>query len=214
LELLELKSNIRTTTGKNAARVLRREERIPAVLYGPETSPVLLSVHINDLDQVLKNTRSGQLVLNLVIQNGETYTKTTMIKELQIHPVSHNFIHVDFYEISMDRKIVVKIPVEVKGKSKGVEAGGTLQIIRHELEILCLPALIPDSIEINIADLDIGDSIHLSDISLEGDMEFSEEAHLTVVTVLAPKMEEEPEKDEEAEELSEGKEPTESGEEE
>jgi len=215
LELLELKSTIRTSTGKGAARVIRRKDQIPAVLYGPKTDTVLLFVHTNDLEQVLKNTTSGQLVLNLVVQNGKTYTKTTMIKELQIHPVSQNFLHVDFYEISMDRKITVKVPVVVSGKSTGVEEGGTLQIVRHELEILCLPSEIPESIVIDVTGLDIGDSIHTSGISLEGNIEFPEEDRLTVVTVLAPKMEEEPEEEEEeVEELVEGEEPAEPVEEE
>ncbi|MFC1829186.1 50S ribosomal protein L25, partial [Thermodesulfobacteriota bacterium] len=127
-----------------------------------------------------------------------------------------NFLHVDFYEISMDRKITVKIPVVVSGKSTGVEVGGTLQIIRHELEILCLPSEIPESIDIDVTGLDIGDSVHLDDISLEGAIEFPEEENVTVVTILAPKMEEEPEEEEEeeAEELAEGEEPAEPVEEE
>jgi len=77
-----------------------------------------------------------------------------MIKELQTHPVSRHYQHIDFYEISMDRKIRVKIPVVVKGKARGVEEGGILQIIRRELEILCLPTEIPETIEIDITDLD------------------------------------------------------------
>jgi len=211
LELIELKSNIRTSVGKGPARVLRRENRVPAVFYGPDTDPVLLSVNTNDLDHVMKNSRAGQMVLNLVIQNGESYTKAAMVKELQVHPVSRNFLHVDFYEVSMDRKLKVKVPVVVKGKSKSVELGGMLQIIRHELDVLCLPAQIPDSIEIDVTDLDIGDSIHIGDISPEGDIEFTDEAHLTVVTILTPKMEEEPveEGEEEAEAIAADEEPTE-----
>ena len=104
----------------------------------------------------------------------------------------------------MDRKIKVKIPVAIKGKSKGVELGGMLQIVRRELEVLCLPAEIPDDIEIDVTDLDIGDSIHIRDISLEGDVEFPDDANLTLVTILSPKIEEEEleEEEEEAEEMA------------
>ena len=203
MELIELKAKIRTTVGNSPARVMRRQGQIPAILYGPETEPVLLAVAVNDLEQVLKKGKSGQVVLNLVIQNGETSTRPAMIKELQTHPLSRNFLHVDFYEIAMDRKINVNIPVVTIGKSKGVEDGGILQIIRRELEVLCLPFEIPETIEIDISDLDIGDSIHVSDISLEGDVEFLEDAHFTIVTVLSPRVEEiveeeELEEDEEA----------------
>ena len=201
MELIELKTNVRTTVGNGPARRLRQTGQIPAVLYGPKTESVLLSVNKNDLDLVLKKGRSGQIILNLVIQNnGETYTRPAMIKELQVHPVSRNYLHIDFYEIDMDRKITIGIPIVTVGSSVGVERGGVLQIIRRELEVQCLPFEVPKSIQIDVTDLDMGDSIHLEDISLDGDVEFIGESNLTVVTVLTPKIEEEPEEEEELEE--------------
>lgn len=200
MELIELKTNIRTTVGNGPARRLREAGQIPAVLYGPKTESVLLSVNKSDFDLILKKGRIGQLILNLVIQNnGETYTRPAMIKELQVHPVSRKFLHIDFYEIDMDRKITAGVPVVTTGKSVGVERGGILQIIRRELEVQCLPFEVPKSIEIDITDLDMGDSIHVEDISLEGEVEFLGEANLTVVTILTPKIEEEPEEEEEEE---------------
>jgi len=189
LNFVELKANVRTTIGNGPARALRRSGKIPGVLYGPGKEPVMLSVVVNDLEQVLKTSKAGQVLLNLVIQNGETATSSAMIKELQTHPVSRNFVHVDFYEIALDRKIRVKIPVSIKGKAKGVEDGGMLQIIRRELEVLCLPFKIPELIKVDITDLDIGDSIHVSDIVLEEGIEFLDDDHFTVVTVLSPKTE-------------------------
>jgi len=201
LELIELKTNIRTTVGNGPARRLRQTGQIPAVLYGPKTESVLLSVNKKDLDLVLKKGRSGQIILNLVIQNnGETYTRPAMIKELQVHPVSRNYLHIDFYEIDMDRKITVGVQVVITGTSVGVERGGILQIIRRELEVKCLPFEVPESIEIDVTDLDMGDSVHVKDISLDGEVEFLGESNLTVVTILMPKIEEEPEAEEEAEE--------------
>lgn len=201
MELIELKTNVRTTVGNGPARRLRQTGQIPAVLYGPKTESVLLSVNKSDLDLVLKKGRSSQIILNLVIQNnGETYTRPAMIKELQVHPVSRNYLHIDFYEIDMDRKITVGVRVVTTGKSVGVERGGILQIIRRELEVECLPFEVPESIVIDITDLDMGDSVHVEDISLDGDVEFLGESNLTVVTILTPKLEEEPEAEEEAEE--------------
>jgi len=206
LELIELKTNIRTATGNGPARVLRQAGQIPAVFYGPGTESVLLSVNISDIDRVLKKGRIGQALLNLVIQNnGETSAKTVMVKELQLHPVSRNFLHIDFYEVAMDRKIMVNVPVTTTGKAKGVEVGGILQIVRRELEVQCFPLDVPESIEIDIADLDIGDSIHVGDISRQSGIEFLGEENFTVVTVVSPKVEEEEEPvEEEAEEGEEG----------
>ena len=219
MELIELKTNIRTTTGNGPARRLRQAGQIPAVLYGPETESVLLSVNISDIDRVLKKGRIGQALLNLVIpNNGETSTKTAMVKELQLHPVSRNFLHIDFYEVAMDRKIMVNVPVTTTGKAKGVEVGGILQIIRRELEVQCLPLDVPESIEIDITDLDIGDSIHVGNISLQSEIEFLGGENFTVVTIVSPKIEEEEEElvEEEAEEgeaaiAEEGEERPESG---
>ncbi len=206
MELIELKTNIRTATGNGPARVLRQAGQIPAVFYGPGIESVLLSVNISDIDKVLKKGRIGQALLNLVIQNnGETSAKTVMVKELQLHPVSRNFLHIDFYEVAMDRKIMVNVPVTTTGKAKGVEVGGILQIVRRELEVQCFPLDVPESIEIDIADLDIGDSIHVGDISRQSGIEFLGEENFTVVTVVSPKVEEEEEPvEEEAEEGEEG----------
>lgn len=202
MELIELKATTRTTLGNGPARRMRQKGQMPAVLYGPETEPVLLSVNVSELEQVLKKGGIGQVLLNLVIHdNGETSSRPAMIKELQTHPVSRNFLHVDFYEIYMDRKIRVKIPVVTTGKSIGVELGGMLQTVRRELEVLCLPLEVPESIEIDITDLDMGDSVHVGDIPQKGDVEFLDDPHFTVVTILSPKIEaaEEPAEEEEEE---------------
>jgi large subunit ribosomal protein L25 len=190
LDFVELKTNMRTKVGNGPARALRREGKIPAVLYGPDTEPVLLAVAVNDLEQILKKSKAAQVLLNVLIQNGETSTKSAMIKELQTHPVSRDFLHLDLYEIALDRKITVKIPIAIKGKPIGVENGGVLQTVRRELEVSCLPFAIPELIEIDVTDLDIGDSIHVGKLSIGGDVELMDDDHFTVVTVLTPKVEE------------------------
>lgn len=217
MEQIELKASVRKDTGNGPARVLRREGRVPAVLYGRDTEPVLLSVSTDDFEEILKKGKVSQVLLNLVIQNGKTFEKSVIIKELQTHPVSKDFLHIDFYEIDMKRKIVVNVPVVTKGKSKGVELGGVLQIIRHELEVMCYPGDIPEEIVIDITELDMGDSVHVEEIPLEGDMEIQADVNYTVLTVLSPKVEEEvvEEEEEEIEEgeegAAEGEEPSETG---
>jgi len=190
LEQFDINVTVRKTTGNSPARELRRSGFIPAVLYGPQTEPVLLSASVKDLEQIFKKGNVGSMILNLVIQNGEQVTKPAMIKELQSHPVSGNFIHIDFYEIDMNRKINVMIPVVTTGKSKGVEDGGVLQVVRRELEVLCLPGDIPEAIEIDITNLDIGDSVHMDEIPLGDHIEMLSDANFTVVTIVSQKVEE------------------------
>jgi large subunit ribosomal protein L25 len=204
LEQIELKANVRKNTGKGSARVLRRDGRMPAVLYGPDQVPVLLSINVKELEKISKNYNLSQVPLNLVIGDGKSATKKVMVKELQTHPVSLDYLHIDLYEIAMDRKIKVNVPVVTKGKSIGVELGGVLQIVRRELEVLCLPAEIPESIELDITDLDIGDSVHVDEIPLEGEIEIAAAMNFTVLTILSPKVEvEEVEEEEELEEEAE-----------
>jgi len=116
LELLELNALVRKTVGNGPARVLRREGRFPAVFYGPKTDNLLLSVNIREFEQTLKKSKSGQVLVNLVIQNGERITQPAMLKELQSHPVSGNFLHADFYQIFMDQKINVMVPIVTRGR--------------------------------------------------------------------------------------------------
>ena len=213
MEQIKLKAQIRKTVGNGPARLLRREGRVPAVLYGSKIETILLSIDIKDFEHILKEASVGSVLLNLQIQNGKTSSRSAMIKELQTHPVSGQFLHVDFYEIDMQKKITAKVPVVAKGKSIGVEVGGLLQYARRELEVLCLPTEIPEAIEVDISDLDIGDSIHVEDISLAGDIEIPADTNFTLVTILAPKVEEIVEEEEllEGEELEEGEEAAEEG---
>jgi large subunit ribosomal protein L25 len=196
VEHFELNATVRKTTGNSPARELRRGGHIPAILYGPKTEPMMLSVNHKELEQILKKGNIGSIILNLVIQNGKKVTKPAMIKELQSHPVSRVFLHVDFYEIDMKRKINVMIPVVTKGVCKGVELGGLLQIIRREIEVLCMPGDIPEAIEIDITDLDVGDSVHVEEIPLGDNVEIPADVNFTVLTIVSPKIEEVEEEEE------------------
>ena len=111
MEQIDLKAQVRKKTGKGPARTLRREGKMPAVLYGQKTDSIMLSIDIREFEQIVKNANVGSLLLNLQIQNGKTLTRPAMIKELQVHPVSGKILHIDFYEIDMERKIRVGVPV-------------------------------------------------------------------------------------------------------
>lgn len=188
MELVELKANKRTETGNGPARRLRQAGRMPAVLYGPGSEPIMLSLDRRELELVLKKNRVSQVVLALAVEEFSD-RKTAMIKELQIDPLSGGYIHADFYEVAMDRKVLVKVPVVTKGKCIGVELGGMLQVIRRKLEVLCFPNRIPKSIDIDVTNLGLGDAVHVEDIVLEGGIEIPHDVNFTVLTVLGRKAE-------------------------
>lgn len=211
MEQINLEAQVRKTTGNGPARVLRREGRIPAILYGPKTDAILLSIDNKEFEQIIKKSSIGSVLLKLEIKNGQTGTHSAMVKELQTHPVTGQYLHVDFYEVDLTRKINAMIPVTLTGKSQGVEDGGILQIVRREIEVFCLPTAIPEAIEVDISELEIGGSIHINEVTLPGDVELPEDTDFTVITILAPKLEEEVV---EEEELEEGEEAAEEGDEE
>ena len=197
MEKIELKATIRKTMGNGPARELRRQGLIPAILYGPKSEPIMLSVVIREFENIIKTGNIGQMLLNLEIQNGKKQIKTAMIKELQTQPVTGNLLHIDFYEVAMDQKIRVSIPVVTTGEAVGVELGGILQVVRHEVDVFCYPNEIPESIEVDISNMEVGDSLHIGDVALDEAIELADEANFTVVTVLSPKVEEEEVEEEE-----------------
>lgn len=187
MEIHKIEAQPRKTIGKGPARALRRGGRIPAVLYGPETDNILLSLDIHGTDLLLKKINYAQALLNLVVDTDPVIDKTVMIKEVTLEPLTKKLRHVDFYEINMNKKLTVTVPVMVTGVSKGVEEGGILQIIRRELEIHCLPDAIPEHIAVDVTNLGIGDAIHVNDITLDGKVEIPHDVNFTIVTVVSPK---------------------------
>ncbi|MFP3998441.1 MAG: 50S ribosomal protein L25/general stress protein Ctc [Desulfobacterales bacterium] len=205
MDIVKLNAQTRQETGKGAARVLRRQGRIPAVLYGSDIDTQILSVSAQELERMFNNPKFTRGLINLVVEKGGKSQRTVMIKEFQRDPVKEHYIHIDFHEIKMDQKIATMVPITTTGTSKGVEEGGILQIIRRELEVYCLPANIPEQIEIDISELDVGDSVHVSEIPLAEGVEIPYEVDFTILTVVSPKMEA-PEEEELEEELEEGEE--------
>ncbi len=184
MELFELKTNIRDARGKNAARVLRNEGRVPAVVYGDITDAVAVDVLVVDVAEAIKRSATIQVVVNLAV--GDAEPKVAIIKDIQIDPTSGEYRHVDFQIVALDKKIKAIAPVEPVGKAAGLEMGGLLQVIRRELEVLCLPLAIPTSVKVDVTDLKIGKSIHVDDIQIDG-IEIPHNVNFTVVTVVAPK---------------------------
>ena len=182
---LALAAHIRTETGKGAARRLRQDNQIPAIFYGPGVDPIMLRIEYSRLLDLEKAGKGENAILDLKIQTdeGET-TKKVMVKELTVDPLKNTFVHADFYEISNDREITLPIPVHLLNTPIGVaEEGGILQQIRREVTITCFPDKLIEFLEIDIADLNVGDTIRIGDLELPEGIQIMEEPNLTVAVV-------------------------------
>lgn len=199
---IQLDSKKRTTIGKGSARKLRSMGRLPVILYGPETDSIMLSLDYKQLEKTLRGKSAESIIFDLrVDSNGKNNSKRVMIKEIQKDPVTRDYLHVDFYEISMEKELEVDIPVYLVNTPIGVSEGGILEHIRRELKILCMPKNLIDKIEIDVSGLDVGQSLHIEDISFPPGLKSIEDGNLTIATVVAPTIEEE--KVEEEEEIEE-----------
>ena len=177
----------RKETGKGAARTLRRQALIPGIFYGPEVDPVPLSLNYGDLEKLIRTGAGENVIIDLAIETGEsTLSHRAMLKEIQLDPVKQTIMHVDLYEISLDKKIEVEVPIILTGTAKGVSDGGILQQVSRTVEISCLPDNIPDAFELEVTTLDIGDSLHVSDLKIPEGIEVLEEEELTIATVVPP----------------------------
>jgi large subunit ribosomal protein L25 len=181
----------REEIGKGAARTSRRTGRVPGVLYGHGEDSVPVSVDARELSRLVQSISVENTIVDLDLADGETFK--VLIRELQRHPFKDETLHVDFFHVAMDEKIYVEVPIVVLGTPIGVKnKGGIVDHQLRELEVYCLPGSIPERFEVDISNLDIGDAIHVSDLSIEG-VEIETDLERSVVTVLAPTVIEEPE---------------------
>jgi large subunit ribosomal protein L25 len=203
---LKLTAQTRETTGKGNARSLRRQGLIPAILYGRGADVVSLTLSENEVSDLLATGQATTGVLNLEVVEGKKSTeKNVLIKEIQRHPYRDSIYHLDLLEVAMDQDISVMVPIETVGESIGITMGGILEYKRRELEVVCLPTNIPDSIIIDISDLDIGDTVHVESLQPPAGVSIPFDTNFTVLTLVgaAPEeIEEEEELDEELEDIA------------
>ncbi|MGK7312536.1 MAG: 50S ribosomal protein L25/general stress protein Ctc [Candidatus Longimicrobiales bacterium M2_2A_002] len=216
-EKATLKAELRETTGKGAARRMRREGKIPAVVYGrgEETRPLTVDAH--DFGVLVKEHSLDTTLVDLEI-DGDKEAVQTLVVEVQAHPYKPEVLHVDFQQIHAGEKVTVEVPINLSGTPEGVREGGVLQQVMHVVELECAVEAIPEDFEIDVSGLLIGDSVHISDLVVPEGVEFHVDPKRTICTVAAPTILELPEEEEEVEEpeligeegeeLEEGEEPT------
>jgi large subunit ribosomal protein L25 len=178
----------RSEKGKNAARRLRVKGLIPAVVYGGKDDAVSVAVDPKVLQRVLRSETGRNTILKLDI-GGKGQT-SAILKQWQVDPVKENFLHADFYRIAMDVALRVKVPVAVKGESRGVKVdGGILELIMRAIDVECLPGDIPERIEVDVTDLGINDALRISDVRVNAKIKIIDHADQVVVHVISVKEE-------------------------
>jgi|YNPBryunderm2012_1023409.scaffolds.fasta_scaffold18971_2 large subunit ribosomal protein L25 len=198
MKQVALSAQKRENVGKEISKKLRKQWKIPAIIYGPGIDPLPIAVNFNEFEKA-HNRYKGETVLYLLeVANGETQKYQCILKEFQRDPVTDRFIHLDFYAISSENVLEIEVPIEFVGRPVGLTKGGILEVFLHELTVECLPNAIPDKVVIDISHLDLGDSLHVRDIKVSEGVKIKDRPEETVCTVVA----EEEEKVEGAEETT------------
>jgi large subunit ribosomal protein L25 len=210
MEASNLKISLRKDIGKEASRKLRRSGMIPGVFYGSKEETVHIAVDLKELKTAIRAHGGAHPFLKLIPtgEEGEQLKDAlAILKDTQLDPLTHNLLHIDLFKIDMDTKLTTEVPVNFVGRPEGVQQGGIFQEIRRNLEITAFPSNIPESIEVDINELTIGDSIHIQDVELPDGCEVDTSVNFTIATVSAPRLVvEEVEEEVEAEEEMVGEE--------
>lgn len=185
MAIATLSATARTDSGKGASRSMRRDGRIPAIIYGHKRAPQSLSINTKELGLLLGRIAAEATVIEL---NVDGATSRTLIREIQRHPFKRLILHVDFQELVAGEKVTVRIPIRLIGTPEGVRlSGGILDQTLRDLEIRVDPASIPDHIDVDVLLLTVGHSIHVSELKLAEGIEVLTDADATVCVCAIPK---------------------------
>jgi len=183
-EQLSLTVKTRSAFGKGANRKLRAKELVPGIYYDAKGANIPVMVNEMPLLKLIKTAGSSHVFdLNIESESGQE-KKPSLIWKLQRHPYKSRLTHVDFYGVDMDKQIKVHIPVEIKGKAKGVVLGGRLEIYAEQVEIQCLPAAIPDKVVVDVTELGLNNLVHIADVAFPEGVKAVYENNYAVVGVV------------------------------
>ena len=185
MAIVSFSATPRDATGKGAARQLRGRGQVPAVIYGHDIKPQALSLNARDLDKLLSHIQAESTVIEVTVDG---HTSKTLIREIQRHPIKRQILHVDFQALVAGEKVVVSIPIVLIGTAEGVKLeGGVLEQPLRELEIEVDPSSIPDHVELDVTNMMIGDSLHVSDLKVPEGVEIQDDPETSVAVLAAPR---------------------------
>jgi large subunit ribosomal protein L25 len=190
---VKLKAQKRTLVGRNAVKKVKEKGLVPGVIYGSQAEPMTLQIDARELTTVLAHASSEHVLVELEIVDGSQSThRLALIQEVQHHPLKRALLHVDFHAVLATEKIISEVPIEAVGEALGVRTfGGLLEYSLRTLEVECYPQDLPDLVQIDVSNLNIGESLHVRDIPLPSGVEAITDEDLTVVSVVASRVGEE-----------------------
>jgi ribosomal protein L25, Ctc-form len=191
MEKIMLNVEVREGSGKTSAKDLRNKKLIPAVVYKGGKDALKLQLAAVDMAKILHTKAGENVIVTLKISGADSKTKdkTVVIKEIQREPIKSQILHVDFNEISLTEALKVNVPLSAHGEPEGKKEGGTLEHVMWELQIECLPADIPEKIEIDVSKLKIGDAVYVKDITVPAGVKVLTDPELIAMIVKPPKVE-------------------------
>jgi large subunit ribosomal protein L25 len=185
-QTVTLNASVRERAGKGAARAVRREGRVPAVIYGDKKDPQTISM---DYRELMKQVQTGRFLSTLIDIDVDGSKVRTIPRDVQFDPVRDFIVHVDFLRLGKGARIAVEVAINFLGDedSPGLKRGGVLNVVRHTVEIMCPADAIPESFDMDISELDIGDGLHSTDLTLPEGMTFTiTDRDFTIATISAP----------------------------
>jgi large subunit ribosomal protein L25 len=191
LETLEIRADAREKKHKRDARRLLRNGKVPGIFYGPKTPSIPLELDKREFSSRIAGLEGSHLV-RLKSESPALADKVALVKDMQYHPINGDVIHADLYEVDLTAKITVNVPLHFVGKAAGVVRGGILQPIVREIEVECLPLDIPAYFDVDVSALDIGDSVHIEELTMPADVAAVYDSNFPLVAVVPPTVEEAP----------------------
>lgn len=180
-----VKAEVRKGRGKSNAKSIRRAGLIPCVLYGRGIESLGIAISSKEWQRLRKNIKRNTILKMELNNEGNIEQRPVMIKDIQRGIIKNDILHIDFVQVSMQRKIEVEIPINLIGEAKGLKNNGIVDQHLRTIMVECLPSVIPEKIDVDITNLDIGDSIHASEISIPG-VKILEHLDVAIVTVIPP----------------------------
>ncbi len=189
MEEIKLDVQVRVEVGSRKIKSIRRENAVPAIVYGGEAKPTSIKVDRSSYERIMRHHHGQSVIFHLNVLDGEKKLRdySVIVKEEQHDPVSDRLLHIDFNRISLTKELEVKVPIETKGDPVGVKRdGGSLEHILWELSVICLPKKIPQKIVVEVGHLLIGDAIHVKDITLPEGVRTKQDPETILVSVIPP----------------------------
>jgi large subunit ribosomal protein L25 len=192
MKSVPLKAYPRTQTRRGGVKKLRDAGRVPAVIYGRQVKPENLEINAKEIGDLIHHSASENLLVDLSVENDARAKRLALVQEIQHHPLDGKVLHVDFHEVAENEKVTVMVPVETVGEAVGVKmGGGVLEHVLFKLKVRCLPKDLPEVIIVDVTNLELNKTIHISDLNVPEGVEVLGDKNIPVVSVAMPRAEEE-----------------------